>query len=129
MDMQGGKAMNKLTRRIANTIAAAAIAGGALLAAGGSATAAPLPAHGHIPARTTVAADIKVTDAAHGRHDSADDRPGHEFNDHNRRLLHHHHGSSFRCADIDAWHRNADNRFDPWIAGQLSTFVHDTDAS
>ncbi|MGW6099451.1 hypothetical protein ACWFRK_35060 [Streptomyces sp. NPDC055157] len=125
--------MNKLTRRIANTIAAAAVAGGAFLAAGGSATAAPLPAYGHTPARTTVTADIEVTNPAHGRHDSADDGPWHQFNDHNRHPHHHHHhhGSSFRYSDGygDDWYWNAGNRFDPWIAGQLATFVHDADAS
>ncbi|MFE4959796.1 hypothetical protein ACFRCW_38880 [Streptomyces sp. NPDC056653] len=127
--------MNKLTRRIANAIAAVTVAGGAFLAAGGSATAAPLLTPGHTPARATVTADVHVAILDHRRHDGTDGRSGYQFNDHDRRHHHHHHhhhhhGSSFRWDDYnDYWHRNADTRFDPWIADQLSSVAHDADAS
>ena len=62
---------NKIVRRIATAAASLAFAGGALLTAVGSASAAALPTNAHVPAR---AGAMVQTGTAGGHHGQAWDR-------------------------------------------------------
>ncbi|MQY39959.1 hypothetical protein SRB17_79880 [Streptomyces sp. RB17] len=91
--------MKKFMRRIATVSVSAALAGGVLLATGGSATAATPRDHRPAPAptRVVVIEDTK-TIGLHGVHQDRGD--------------HAHTGT----------HRGASDRFDPWVADQLLVF-------
>ncbi|KUN77051.1 hypothetical protein AQJ66_34395 [Streptomyces bungoensis] len=94
----------KLTRRIAMAGVSAAIAGGAVLATGGAATAAPTPAPGHVPAPH---AAVRTDTHCQG------------------------HGTARQATDpwiegqIATFYPSAAHRlavFDPWVKDQLATF-------
>ncbi|MFD8218059.1 hypothetical protein ACFV2U_31175 [Streptomyces sp. NPDC059697] len=101
--------MNKLVRRIATAAASLAVAGGAFLTAGGSASAATLPADAPVPARAGVVAETGTTGWNHGRYDG-DGSDGYR-----------HHWSP--------WDRHVSgcytyDRFCPWIWDQFEYVSH-----
>ncbi|MQY36899.1 hypothetical protein SRB17_49010 [Streptomyces sp. RB17] len=83
---------NKLVRRITTTAASLAFAGGALLAAGGAAHAAALPAGAHVPARAGAVVETVTAGGHHGGH----------------------YGHVWDCERYE--------RFYPWIWEQMETF-------
>ncbi|MEU1629507.1 hypothetical protein ABZ746_30180 [Streptomyces sp. NPDC020096] len=123
--------MKKLMRRIATASVSAALAGGALLASGGSATAATLPDGGRTPARAVVTADTKTVSLHGGRHHRGNNVPGYRFHGHNDHELGswrggYVHTGAYRGAKdrLDPWVEDQLLMFDPWIGDQLAMFVH-----
>ncbi|MET8029971.1 hypothetical protein [Streptomyces avermitilis] len=103
--------MNKIVRRIATASASVVVASGALLAAGGSASAATLPADGH----TRVAVTVKTDSRDHGRynHDDSRYRGGS-----NRGWYVHGFDNCYSNGHGD-WYRFDGHR---WVADQRATF-------
>ncbi|MGW7002601.1 hypothetical protein ACWGCW_07185 [Streptomyces sp. NPDC054933] len=126
--------MKKLMRRIATASISAALAGGALLASGGSAAASTPLDGGRTPARAVVTADAKAVGPHGVRHDHGDHVPGHPFRgraDHeygNWRVGYAHtvtyQGAKHR---LDPWVADQLLMFDPWVEDQLAMFVHPGD--
>ncbi|MGW5253533.1 hypothetical protein ACWERW_10980 [Streptomyces sp. NPDC004012] len=105
--------MNKLVRRIAAATASLVLVGGALLTAGGSATAATLPADARIPARAGVVAETQTTG---GHNDGyAGDGNGN--------------GQHSNLWDRQNWNPDTYNRFYPWIWDQFKLFGYDNQSS
>jgi hypothetical protein len=120
--MQGGKVMKNVVRRIAAGAASAAVAGGVFLAAGGTASAAAVPAEGHTFARATTAVDVKAYASDHGRGDRGGEWDGCRYDDRESRDF----------PDYGSQHWNADDRtaydrFCPWVYDQLVPFGYYAD--
>jgi hypothetical protein len=112
--VQGGKTMNKFMRRMATAGISAVLVGGALLSAGGPATAATPQADQRIKVADGVRA-VAFHDANHHR-----DRERYESASESRNLREYvSRNNGYRHVGE---RRGAHNRPDPWVAGQLAMF-------
>ncbi|ANP51692.1 hypothetical protein J2Z21_007183 [Streptomyces griseochromogenes] len=124
--------MKKLMRRIATASVSVTLAGGALLAAGGSATAATSQDSGPTPAPAALTADAKVIDLHGIHHDRGAPTYGHRLHDRgdqdygSRCDDGHGHAGTYRTAGgrFDPWVDDQLLKPDPWIKDQLAMFVH-----
>ncbi|GAA3131255.1 hypothetical protein [Streptomyces echinatus] len=96
--------MKKIMSRVARAGVSAALIGGALWAAGGSATAAPFQADGHIKAAA----------------DDSRNLPGHQDRNNGSGYAGQPRGAHDRP---DSWVADQLAMFDPWISDQLAMFV------
>ncbi|MGW7530209.1 hypothetical protein [Streptomyces sp. NPDC054783] len=135
--------MKKLMRRIATVSVSAALAGGTLLATGGSATAATSRDSGPTPAQTVLTADAKAIHLHGIHHDRGAPAYGHRLHDRGEQdygSLYddgHGHTGTYRMPSghfdpwaedqllaFDPWIEDQLLAFDPWIEDQLAMFVH-----
>ncbi|MGW4518733.1 hypothetical protein ACWEO4_44155 [Streptomyces sp. NPDC004393] len=106
-----------LVWHIATAAASVAVAGGALFAAGGTASAAAVRADGHTLARAAVTVEAKADASDHGRGDGRGEWGGCRNDD---RQSPYSPGYGSRRWNADD--RIGDDRFYPWVYDQLVLF-------